>query len=644
MQSLHTGAPHFKSIAKQHRHANYTLEKVINEGVDNIIKKASKIHIDTQVDSDKRLQELRISDNYLYGFESINEVGIQNPFNMGHIKSGHDDDDETSEFGVGLKAGALSAANQLTVISRVGDDFYEVICNFIKMEKEEDVNASYNPKIRSISEVEYNQLHPFRFGSSIILTKIRETICERMSQEDLTFRIKQGISNTYSRFLNKNINIFVNGEQVENEINLFEDPKCKPFTIIKKLFVLEKGHDKIIIVKKTIERSVWQLYNKKIYKWEVLRNGEMFIEEKIAEGYGYAYPKRSHITDMSCIDIETTFAFYSDKFHTGAKNEQEKPFDYVAIYKDDRKYCNKSLENHNNGSNNFTSHKIEFSSKKIGKELGITFNKDITMDAKNDLTLAIRLAISDNRKEFSADTTSSNNKKSCEKAIRDKIIDLRTCNIEKLSQERRKEREELDKSMSYTIEEDNSIIDEENINIEQVIAESGIQEVVNSIIDEDNINIEQIASETGIQELVNSIIDEDNIDIEQIIAETGIQKVVDPVIVKDPIIEQVVTETGIQEVVYPVIVIDPIIEQVATETRIQEVVDPVIVKDTIIEQVVAETGIHEVVDPVIVKDTIDPRKLLIEASKLLMDKASSEICDIQLKDSIRILEFVKSIL
>ena len=145
MQSLNTGAPHFKSIAKQHRHANYTLEKVINEGVDNIIKKASEIHINTQVDSDKRLQELRISDNYSYGFESINEVGIQNPFNMGHIKSGHDDDDETSEFGVGLKAGALSAANQLSVISRVGDNFHEVICDFIKMERED--NSSINGNI-----------------------------------------------------------------------------------------------------------------------------------------------------------------------------------------------------------------------------------------------------------------------------------------------------------------------------------------------------------------------------------------------------------------------------------------------------------------------------------------------------------------
>ena len=35
--TLFTGAPHFKSIAKHHRHAHYNLEKVLNEAIDNII-------------------------------------------------------------------------------------------------------------------------------------------------------------------------------------------------------------------------------------------------------------------------------------------------------------------------------------------------------------------------------------------------------------------------------------------------------------------------------------------------------------------------------------------------------------------------------------------------------------------------------
>jgi len=119
MKSINAGAPHFRSIAKQHRHANYTLDKVINEAVDNIIKKATEIHITTVIDDIGKLQELKISDNYIDGFENIDCEGTACPLNMGYIRQGHDCDDETSEFGVGLKAGALNAGNKLEVITKV---------------------------------------------------------------------------------------------------------------------------------------------------------------------------------------------------------------------------------------------------------------------------------------------------------------------------------------------------------------------------------------------------------------------------------------------------------------------------------------------------------------------------------------------
>ena len=138
MSILNTGAPHFKSVMKQHRHANYTLAKVLNEFIDNIIKKTDEIRIFTQVDDTEKLQEIRVSDNYIHGFDNLDCDGVNNPFNMGHIKIAHDDDSETSEFGVGMKAGALSAANQLNVYTRIKLNdgtykFIEVICDFIRM-------------------------------------------------------------------------------------------------------------------------------------------------------------------------------------------------------------------------------------------------------------------------------------------------------------------------------------------------------------------------------------------------------------------------------------------------------------------------------------------------------------------------------
>jgi hypothetical protein len=80
------------------------------------------------------------------------------------------------------------------------------------------------------------------------------------------------------------------------------------------------------------------------------------------------------------------------------------------------------------------------------------------------------------------------------------------------------------------------------------------------------------------------------------------------------------------------------IEQVDEVIPIQEQVNIISEQDNLsIEQVDEVIPIQEFM-------IIEPRKLLIEASKLLMLKASSEICDIQLEDSIRIIELIKSII
>jgi len=451
---LSCGAPHFRSIAKQHRHANYNLEKALNELVDNVIKLATRIHITTEVDIEGRLQELKVSDNYALGFVNIQEQGINNPFNMGHIKSGHDDDSETSEFGCGGKAAALSASNHMVAVTKVAGHCYEVICDFIKMEREEDVIASYNPKKREILEVDYQEIHPFDTGSSIVLNKMLGTICEQTTQKKLTERLKKGISETYSKFLKKDImEIFVNGEPVEQEIDFFLDPKCMPFTIRKSLFIMEKvgTNDKIYLIQKTVERATWQQYVKAEDKWETLgsaKEADAFRDAKRREGYTYACQQASNIIDSSCLKIESTFVFYSDKVHTDEKFEHLLPQDLVWIYKDNRKYCKKSLVKHNNGINNYTLHKIEFNSKKIGKELGITFNKDITMECNNDLTLAIKAAVKDNRKDFNADCSTVLNSKLCDKAIKLGVINQMTCSKNKLSKIHREKRE-LDEKKAF---------------------------------------------------------------------------------------------------------------------------------------------------------------------------------------------------
>ena len=317
--TLQCGAPHFRSIAKQHRHANYNLEKAINELIDNVIKMANRIHITTEIDSEGRLQEIKISDNYALGFVNILEQGTNNPFNMGHIKIGHDDDSETSEFGCGGKAAAISSSNHMYVVTKVDGRYYEVICDFIKMEREEDVIASYNPKLREIFATDYHEVHPFETGSSIVLSKILGTICEQTTQKKLTDRIITGISETYSRFLKENIDIRVNGNLVTRENDFFWDPKCMPFTIKKALFILTKPgtNDKIYLIQKTMVQSNWQQYNKMDDKWvafKSIKDADDFREIKRREGYICSCQQLNGF-DGSCVQIETTFVYYSDLVH-----------------------------------------------------------------------------------------------------------------------------------------------------------------------------------------------------------------------------------------------------------------------------------------------------------------------------------------
>lgn len=451
MTTLQTGAPHFKSLAKQYRHANYTLSKALNEFVDNAIKRATELRVLTQVDDNKRLQELLISDNIELGFDSIDQTGVNNPFNMGHIKVAHEDDSETSEFGVGMKAGALSAANQLNVYTRVKITegkfkYVEVICDFIRMAGEIDVNASYNPRIREISYEEYREYHPFDQGSTIKLSKIRECIYSRTTQDEITDYICKELSATYTRFISKGVVIEVNGTRVEPNYNFFEDPKCSPFTVKKELYILAKeGLPIKYLIRQTKEHVTWQEYNRESDEWnklELYSDGLECIANLQKNGYYFVYAPFTD--DGVCLQLKTTFAFYSDMFHRQDGNDHPILDDALLIHKDDRNYGKQSIFVHRNGCHNYTVHEMDFVSKRLGKDIGITFTKEILMNGNNELIKAIKSALVDSKKGYSSDTCSGINTKLCEKAIRLGLIDLETCHEKKLAKRFRLESSDND--------------------------------------------------------------------------------------------------------------------------------------------------------------------------------------------------------
>jgi hypothetical protein len=580
MKKIETGAPHFKSVRKQHRHANYTIYKFINEAIDNIIKKDSvtEIRIKTDIDDNNRLQKIVISDNYIKGFENINEKGYHNPFNMGHISSMHDDDDETSEFGVGLKAGAISSGNQLTVISRVNGICYEVVCDFIRMSNEPDVNESYNPVLREIPLTDYKHFyfHPYDYGSSIIVSSLFDNACEKMSHSQITLEIKKSISNTYSRFLPYK-KIFVNDELVSEEINFFNDPKCIPFSTIQKIYILgNTSYDNIFIRSKKTDRTYWHIYDQINKKWTLCDKN--LLDNKIKEGYNHLY--RSNDNDLSCIEIVSTFTFFSDHFNTDT--EVKPPEDTVNIYKDNRKYGNKALKKHNNGINNYTIHKIDFISKKIGKEFNITFNKDITMDKNNDLTCSVKLAIDDARKHYSADTST------------EKYYEL------------------YKKAKNYGFNMDNIILPSKMKKVEEP---ERITTVVIEKVEEPELN-------------TNTVVVVEKVEEPERITTVVIEKVEEPELNTNTVVIEKVEEPELNT--NTVVVVEKVEEP---EQNIDWIEEPVINSDS------DDSSIIDFNDSV-----KKSKEIIIKVAKMLMLKASSEDFNLQLEKSEYIYDFIEKIL
>ena len=175
------GVPHIRAEIKAARASNYTLNKAFNDLIDNVIYKASQINISIKYAQLSELYRIIIHDDYEKGFENIENNDENNPFNFGHKRVGHDDDDETSEFGKGMKYSAMFLGNKFTVYTRVNDKYWKIYFNFIDMEERSDAFKSYQPiEYKNISEDEYKTYHKgvndtvLDYGSTIIIEEIRK--------------------------------------------------------------------------------------------------------------------------------------------------------------------------------------------------------------------------------------------------------------------------------------------------------------------------------------------------------------------------------------------------------------------------------------------------------------------------------------
>ena len=163
------GISHIKGIIKQTRASGYNIFSGLKDLIDNVVCKCKNIYIDLRTDSNNKLTSIYIHDDYINGFENVNNSGSDNPFNLAHMRDGHSDDGETSEFGTGMKKAAISCGNVFEVVTKVKNgpnyEYWQIKMDFNNMAQETNPEDSYEPTIYCItSESYYKQVHTYVRG------------------------------------------------------------------------------------------------------------------------------------------------------------------------------------------------------------------------------------------------------------------------------------------------------------------------------------------------------------------------------------------------------------------------------------------------------------------------------------------------
>lgn len=427
------GGPHFKQERKKMRSSNYTLSKIMKECIDNICYKCKNVRIAYNLSEDSYLKKFSISDDYEFGFQDIKQEGTSNPFNFTHMREGHSSDSETSQFGAGFKAAAASSCELLKVYTQVENKFYHVVCDFPKMEKESIAAFSFDPEIYDISESEYRRFHKYAKGSTIIFEDVRKAVYSRTDKETLQSDILNWLSECYSDIITEyNVNIYVDETLVSTEKDYTNDPVCKPFNIeipfIKYIdkddrscetYVFQDHHD----------RSNYYLFNNTTKNWNKMTPGELLAfglknSPKKKQSLQWIVDQSVSYSDVEteCMRFKALFLMYHPDLNTdnATTNEKRYPKGRTRIYRHGRCHGIWSAEG-TDGNSNFTDIRIDYKSKEIGTQLGVTWNKDISNAQENDMCMAVLKLLKKIKTELNGNTSQNNNHKLYDKAVGNNI-------------------------------------------------------------------------------------------------------------------------------------------------------------------------------------------------------------------------------
>ena len=395
------GCKHFRSVVKDIRADNNTLFTALCDIIDNIYGIASVLNIvatcniQIKYDENSNLYKIIISDNILHGFKAIFSEETDNPLNMGHIRTGHEDDSESSEFGTGFKKALIFLSQYAEIYTRsVKDDssdpvFVKVVFDIPEMSGRQCPSESYEPtEFEIIDENTFKKHHPYQEGSSIILKNLKPTDAmynvetgNRLTPVEFEDILREHLGKVYRELIDVNITISVNDIMVEAQYDLLQ--------------MVPESNKKMCTFHVELDNNNEP---REVYR-ENISNGRSYVTKFDATTSKFnksvkqdfdAFVKKPSIVPLDLTSLTTKKTIY----------EHIVSGDITDIVRGGRDFGeSKITKQEKDGYSNHIYHRINYKSKKLNPIIGVGSNKRVNIKS-NMLMTAIHVTEKERTKQF----------------------------------------------------------------------------------------------------------------------------------------------------------------------------------------------------------------------------------------------------
>lgn len=390
------GCPHFKGKVKHIRNEDNSIEDSLCDIADNVEGKASVGNLENigfwiemlYSEDDNKLYKIKLHDNLPHGFNGLENDSIHNPLNMTHMRDGHSEDKESSEFGTGLKKALVFLGNSCEIYTRSienGTDIcWYIKMDFVEMMARENAEDSYEITLMErISYERYYQNHNNSVGSSIIISDIRsDKICSYVDKNKFEQKLREHLSLKFTGKLKMNVfKLYLNNIEIEQKTDVYTNNDDKyTFT-----FYINKHNIDDIVVSRNKHRGMTKNL---IFDKDTLE----LKEDKTKKVNIASYTASSNYWKLVCTSVSTYESL--NIAHILGKNVTE-------IIRYGRNYgCVSVTKVEQDGYSNYISNKVEYESKGLNTYLGVSSHKKVTSLPKNSITSALLRALEFTTKEF----------------------------------------------------------------------------------------------------------------------------------------------------------------------------------------------------------------------------------------------------